>query len=47
MKDEANGSPIIEFCGLRSKMYCYLKEDDNNLSVAPKLRVFKPKIKQF
>jgi len=29
MKDEANSIPIIEFCGLRSKMYTYIKEGDS------------------
>ena len=29
MKDECGGIPIIEFCGLRSKMYSYTKENDN------------------
>ena len=28
MKDEAAGIPIIEFVGLRSKMYSYIKEND-------------------
>ena len=28
MKDECAGIPIIEFCGLRSKMYSYIKEND-------------------
>ena len=28
MKDECGGIPIIEFCGLRSKMYSYIKEND-------------------
>ena len=28
MKDEAGGVPIVEFVGLRSKMYSYIK--DNN-----------------
>ena len=27
MKDECAGVPIIEFCGLRSKMYSYIKEN--------------------
>ena len=27
MKDECGGIPIIEFCGLRSKMYSYIKEN--------------------
>ena len=26
-KDEAGDVPIVEFCGLRSKMYSYMKED--------------------
>ena len=28
MKDECGGIPIIEFCGLRSKMYSYIKENE-------------------
>ena len=27
MKDECACEPIIEFCGLRSKMYSYIKEN--------------------
>ena len=27
-KDEAAGTPIVEFIGLRSKMYCYIKTDE-------------------
>ena len=29
-KDEAAGIPIVEFIGLRSKMYSYVKNNDNN-----------------
>ena len=29
-KDEAAGKPILEFIGLKSKMYSYTKEDKNN-----------------
>ena len=28
MKDECGGIPIRTFCGLRSKMYSYLKENE-------------------
>ena len=29
-KDEAAGKPIVEFIGLKSKMYSYTTEDKNN-----------------
>jgi len=48
MKDEANGKPITEFCGLRSKMYCYLQEDDNKIKCSTKAKGIQPnKIKQL
>lgn len=28
MKDECGGVPIVEFCGLRSKLYAYRKENE-------------------
>jgi hypothetical protein len=33
-KDEASGKPIIEFCGLRAKMYCFLTDEDKTKAVA-------------
>ena len=30
LKDEAAGTPITEFVGLRSKMYPYIKDNDKN-----------------
>ena len=29
MKDETAGVPVVEFVGLRSKMYSYIKDDGN------------------
>lgn len=28
IKDEAKGFPVVEFVGLKSKMYSYIEEDD-------------------
>ena len=33
-KDESNGVPIIEFVGLKSKMYSYIKDDDKGIKTA-------------
>ena len=33
-KDEAAGEPIVEFVGLKSKMYSYLKDNDQNTKTA-------------
>ena len=33
-KDEAAGVPIVEFVGLKSKMYSYLKDNDQNSKTA-------------
>lgn len=30
MKDECAGVPVVEFCGLRSKMYSYVKENEKS-----------------
>ena len=33
-KDKASGIPITEFIGLRSKMYSYIKDNDQNIKIA-------------
>ena len=33
-KDESNSKPIVEFCGLRAKMYCFITEEEKTKSVA-------------
>lgn len=33
-KDEANSKPIVEFCGLRAKMYCFLTDEEKTKAVA-------------
>ena len=35
-KDEAASTPIVEFIGLRSKMYSYVKNDENGGKTAEK-----------
>ena len=44
MKDECGGIPIIEFCGLRSKMYSYIKE--NSLKKCCKAKGIKKNVVQ-
>ena len=46
-KDEASGVPIIEFVGLRSKMYSYMKDNDKDVKTAKgiKKNVIKKDIK--
>ena len=47
MKDELGGKIMIKFTALRSKAYCYLKDDnnENKKAKAPKKCVVKRKIK--
>ena len=47
-KDEAAGIPIVEFVGLRSKMYSYIKNDEKGGKTAKgiKKNVIKNYIKQ-
>ena len=47
MKDECNGTPIVEFVGLTSKMYSILKADEKNIKKAKgvKKNVVKKQIK--
>ena len=46
-KDEAAGTPIVEFVGLRSKMYSYIKTDekDGNTAKGIKKNVIKNNLK--
>ena len=46
-KDEASGIPITEFIGLRSKMYSYIKDNDQNNKTAKGIKkiVIKKNIK--
>ena len=39
-KDEAAGIPIVEFIGLRSKMYSYTKDNGKNEKMAKGLRKY-------
>ena len=39
-KDEAAGMPIVEFIGLRSKMYSYVKENGKNEKTAKGIRKY-------
>ena len=38
MKDETAGVPIVEFVGLRSKMYSYVTNDEKGCKTAKVLR---------
>lgn len=40
MKDEAAGMPIVEFVGLRSKMYSYVKDNCKNEKTAKGVRKY-------
>ena len=40
MKDEAPGMPIVEFVGLRSKMYSYVKDNGKNEKTAKGVRKY-------
>ncbi|CAB4017229.1 Hypothetical predicted protein, partial [Paramuricea clavata] len=45
-KDEAEGVPIIEFVGLRSKMYSYVKENGGGGMTAKGVKKMPPKKSQ-
>lgn len=40
MKDEAAGMPVVEFVGLRSKMYSYVKDNCKNEKTAKGVRKY-------
>ena len=44
MKDELSGTIMSEFVGLRSKVYAYLKEGDNETKAKKKLKGIKTNI---
>ena len=44
-KDEACGVPIVEFIGLKSKMYSYIKSDEKGGKTAKGINVIKNNIK--
>ena len=40
MKDEAAGTAVIEFVGLRSKMYSYIKDDNKGAKTAKGIKKY-------
>ena len=40
MKDEAAGVPVVEFAGLRSKMFSYVKDNGKNEKTAKGVRKY-------